>query len=213
MKIYFISGLAADSRVFKYIQLPSYCEPVYLDWIPPQKNEELSSYALRMAEKINFNERFSIIGLSFGGMIASEIAKHHSPVHTILIASIPSSEHLPGYYRMARSLGLHKIIPVSFFRSAALMKRLFTTETEEDKEILRAMIRQSDPHFIRWALEAILYWDSKDLPPNLVHLHGSKDEILPKRYTKPSHIIPKAGHLMVMNRSGEINKILQEVLV
>jgi hypothetical protein len=33
------------------------------------------------------------------------------------------------------------------------------------------------------------------------------------RFTKPTHIISKAGHLMVMNRAEEINKILNEELV
>jgi hypothetical protein len=39
-KVYFISGLGADSRVFSFLDL-SYFEPVFLDWLPPQKKESL----------------------------------------------------------------------------------------------------------------------------------------------------------------------------
>ncbi len=67
MKVYFISGLAADKRVFKYISLPTGCEAVHLDWITPQKDDTLPSYALRLASAINRDEPFALVGLSFGG--------------------------------------------------------------------------------------------------------------------------------------------------
>jgi pimeloyl-ACP methyl ester carboxylesterase len=211
VNVYFLSGLAADKRVFKNIQIPPHCKPVYLDWIPPEKNESLSSYSLRMAEKIDKSEPFSLIGLSFGGMVAIEIAKKLKPVYTILISSIPTSRHLPGYYKIASALRLHKVIPISLLRSAAILKRFLTTETLEEKNMLRSMIKASDPAFIRWALEAILKWNSTDTPENILQLHGDHDPILPKRFTKPTHIIQNAGHLMVLSRAEEINSILQGV--
>src|SRR5215211_3645432 len=109
MKVYFISGLAADERVFRHIVLPTYYEVIHLHWIKPYKKEPLSSYALRFAEKINTNEKFSLIGLSFGGMIATEIGKQFEAERTVLISSIPSSQHLPVYYKLARVLRLHKV--------------------------------------------------------------------------------------------------------
>jgi len=211
LKVYFISGLAADRTVFRHIQLPSHCEPVYLDWIPPQKNESLATYALRMAEKINPDEKFSLIGLSMGGMITVEICRHFNPVHTILISSISSSAHLPKYYRYLGALQLHRSIPISLFQKGAVIRRMFTSETVEDKRMLRAMINRSDADFIRWAFDAILNWRSAELSSNIVHIHGSNDKILPRRLTKPTHIIPRAGHLMILNRAGEINGILAEI--
>src|SRR5450432_382034 len=140
MKVYFVSGLAADGRVFKNIQLPAHCEPVYLEWIDPLKKESLKSYALRLAESINANVPFALIGLSMGGMISAEIAGRYKPVITILISSVPSSKQLPFYFKAAGKLRLHKMVPVSLVKSAAKYKRLFTSESEEDKEILRSII-------------------------------------------------------------------------
>ena len=213
MKIYFISGLAADKRVFKYIEVPSSYEIVHLDWIEPLKNETLSAYSLRLAEKINTNESFALVGLSMGGMIAVEIARHCHPVQTILISSAASSDQLPVYFKWAAKLNLHKLVPVSMVKSAAIMKRLFTAETPEDKIILKQIIRESDPRFIRWAIDAILNWKSIKPPASYIHIHGSRDELLPIRYSRPTHAINKGGHLMVLNHSGEINKILREVLI
>src|SRR3954471_14038187 len=125
MKVYFIAGLAADKRVFKYIQLPTGCEAVFLDWISPEKEDTLPSYALRLASTINKEEPFALIGLSFGGMLATEIAKVYQPAVTILISSVPVSKELPGYFRMAGKMRLHKIVPVSLLKSSSLAKRLF----------------------------------------------------------------------------------------
>jgi pimeloyl-ACP methyl ester carboxylesterase len=213
VKVYFIPGLGADKRVFKNIQLPEGFQPFYLDWIPPCKQESLSSYALRMAEQIPAdNDDFALVGLSFGGMLAVEIARIKHPCRLVLLSSIASSEELPGYYRFASRFKLQDLVPVSFFKSAAILKRLFTAETPEEKDMLRQMIRDVEPSFIHWALNAILQWESTTLPENYIHIHGTGDELIPLKYTHASHIIKRGGHLMVMNRAEEINTILCKVL-
>ena len=212
MKVYFISGLGADSRVFHHIQLPQGFEAVFLDWIKPLANESLHSYALRLAENIDRNNPFILVGLSMGGMMASEIAKEHKPVLTILISSISCSGHLPGYYRRAGRLGLHRVIPVSLFKYGSFIKRFFTAESKADKLLIMRIIRETDPAFIRWAFSAILQWNCENFDGEYIHIHGSRDEILPMRYTKPTHVISKGGHLMVLTQAKEINDIVAAAL-
>ena len=213
MKVYFISGLGADSRVFHHIQLPQGFEPVYLDWIKPKQHESLHDYATRLAEPIDASEKFILAGLSMGGMMAVEIAKRYQPVMTILLSSVPCSENLPFYYKVAGRLRLHKILPVSLLKSASFIKRFFTAEKNEDKMLVRQLIHDTDPAFIRWALNAILRWDCKDFNGQYIHIHGSTDMILPIRFAKPTHVIANAGHLMVLTKAMEINGILEEVLL
>jgi pimeloyl-ACP methyl ester carboxylesterase len=212
MNVYFISGLAADKRVFKYISLPPGFDAIHLAWINPQKNESLGDYALRMAEKIDVSAPFVIIGLSMGGMIASEIAHKFKPAANIIISSVPVAAELPPYMRTSGMLRFYEWFPIGLLKSATLMKRLFSTETADDKQTLAQMIRESDDFFIRWAMNAISTWQSVEMPSSLIHIHGTRDMILPMRYTKPTHIIAKAGHLMIMNRAKEINQILEKTL-
>jgi pimeloyl-ACP methyl ester carboxylesterase len=211
MKVYLIPGLAADERVFRHLSLPPSFEAVHLKWIPPSKNESLGDYALRLSSQINTNEEFALIGLSFGGMIAMEIAARFPARQIILISSIPSPHQLPRYYKWAGQIGLHKALPITLIKKAALVKRYFTRESMEDKEMLRNMIRHSDPQFIRWAIRAVLHWRHTPVPQNIFHIHGTNDEILPLRYTHPTHLLKGGGHLMVMNRAKEINAILLEL--
>jgi pimeloyl-ACP methyl ester carboxylesterase len=102
-------------------------------------------------------------------------------------------------------------VPTSWLKSASILKRLFSTEDAQDKIVLNQVIRDSDPNFIRWALGAILQWKNETVPNPYWHIHGTDDRILPMRFTKPTHIIQNAGHLMVMSKANELNKILESV--
>ncbi|WP_127133132.1 alpha/beta fold hydrolase [Pseudoflavitalea rhizosphaerae] len=211
-RVYFISGLAADERVFKHIRLPEGVEMVHLNWIKPEKDESLPDYAMRLSEKIDVSEPFALVGLSFGGMLATEIAKRFRPVQTVLISSIPLSAHLPKYFRAAAAIRLHKVVPIGFVKMMARSKRFFTRETGEDKKLLLQIIQESDTSFIRWAMHAILTWKNEELPEQLMHIHGTRDEVLPGRLTTPTHVIPKAGHLLVMTEPKKVNNLLAEVV-
>jgi pimeloyl-ACP methyl ester carboxylesterase len=74
------------------------------------------------------------------------------------------------------------------------------------------MIRDGSPGFIKWALDAALDWRNEATPQPLWHIHGSRDEVFPVSLTRPSHTIPKAGHMLLMSHSAEINSILGDIL-
>jgi pimeloyl-ACP methyl ester carboxylesterase len=212
MKVYMIPGLAADKRVFRHIRLPEGYEEVCMDWIPPQPGESLKGYAWRMSEQINHEEPFVLAGLSFGGMLAVEIAKKILPHRLILIASISHHGQLPSYYRRAWQIGLQHLVTPAMIKNGVFLKRLLTAESPEDKAIIKQMARDMDPAFIKWAMEAIVRWETDDTLPELIHIHGTADYILPYKLTSPSISIPKGGHLMIFDRAGEINKVLGEYL-
>lgn len=218
MKAYFVSGLAADSRVFINIRLPHGFETVHLDWIKPTAGESLGSYSARLGATISPSESFLLIGLSMGGMIVSELArirreaKMTEPVLTILLSSVPVPAHLPPHFSVARVLQLHRIIPASFLKSASLMRRLFPGRDNKNAILLREVIRDSDPVFIRWALGAILNWKSEFVPSPLLHIHGNRDLILPSKYTRPTHIIEHGSHLMLLDKAAEVNTLIAKAL-
>ena len=212
MKVYFIPGLGADRRIFNHTKLPYGYEPVFMDWKKPDENDTLEDYARRMAAEINEGEPFVLVGLSMGGMIATEISKFMKPEKLILLSSAGTRKELPAYFNFVHKYNLHRYIPAKAFTSASLIKRFFTVETAEDKALLREIIRDTDPAFVQWALGAILNWKNETLPEHCYHIHGDRDEILPLKYTHATHIIPKGTHMMVLTRAGEVNDILAGIL-
>lgn len=212
MNVYFISGVGADWRVFSNLKLPAGCAAHHLDWIKPEINETLASYAKRLAEGIDRSKPFILVGLSFGGMLATEINALYPAKLVVLISSVPTSDQLPPYFKMAGRINLHKLVPVSLLKSMSLLKRLFTAETPEAKKFLRQAIRSADTGFIRWSLDAIVKWRGHHRPSSYIHIHGSQDFILPTRFTGYTHLVKGGGHLMVLTRASDINRILAEAI-
>lgn len=212
MKAYFISGLGAGKKAFQRIKLPESFEPVYLDWITPEKDESLRNYARRFSSLIKNDDAFVLIGLSFGGMLASEIARLRNPMKTIIISSIGCANELPWYFKRAGRIGLHRAVPIKLLKAGTIIKNMIGAASKEDRAIIIDYAKFADPALVRWSLHAIVNWDQYQRLPGIIHLHGSKDLMLPLRYTHPDYIIKDGGHLMVFNKADEVNRILNQVL-
>jgi pimeloyl-ACP methyl ester carboxylesterase len=211
LKVYFISGIGADYRLFTYLQLPQDYRPVFIHWIPPNKDEPLRDYALRLAGQIDTTQPFIIVGLSLGGIMAVEIAKRFPPVCTIIISSIPVSAHLPRYYKLAHWLRLNQLVPASFLKTASEIKHTLTMRSPANRKLMREVIRSGDDGFIRWAISAVLEWENTMIPQPFYHIHGTRDEVFPISLTNPTHIVQKAGHMFLMSQPEAINTILLEI--
>jgi len=212
LKAYFISGLGADRRAFYKIQLPPGYQPIYLDWITPFPNESFSEYAQRFSELIQKDEEFILIGLSFGGMLAIEIVNIISPKKLIIISSLSNYKELPWYFKLAGKLRLHKIIVPGIYKQATILNRFMGAGNKEMKAIVYSYVNNIDPKFIRWSLNIIVSWPHTERLLNLIHIHGSHDHLLPNRYVKADYVVQNGGHLMVMNKAEEVNKILEQIL-
>lgn len=211
LRIYFISGLGADRRVFRNLIFPADIELIYLDWIIPMPDELLEDYAIRLALSIDHTTPFYLIGLSMGGMVATEIAKKLNPIHTFLISSVPSCNQLPWYFKFSGKLMLQKMITANLIKQARFIpSTLLGGKTSEEKILLKSMISDSNPIFMKWALTSILEWRNSDKPKNLTHIHGNKDITLPMRYCKPDVIIKGAGHFMVYTNAEEISSYIMQ---
>ena len=212
MDIYLISGLGADRTVFRNLIFSNGANIHYLGWITPKAKESLRAYALRLAESINTSRSFCIIGLSFGGMLATEIASVLEPQRTILISSISSKHGLPSYYHLAGRLGINKLIPPIKPNSVPrFISSFFGVETKDEGLFFNQLMKRTDPHFSKWAIDSILTWDRTESPPGIVRIHGGKDRVLPIRDEKVEYMIPDGGHFMIFNRAEKISGILTEV--
>jgi pimeloyl-ACP methyl ester carboxylesterase len=210
MKVYCISGIAADKRAFKHIRVPEGFETVFIDWIKPFKNESVSDYAIRLAAGIDIREPFCLIGLSLGGIMASEIAIRCKPRVIVIIGSVPVFSELPSYYAWVRRFNIQKLVPGALYKWAAIVKHYFTREPAADKKEIFQMIRATDPAFIRWGIHAVLNWTNDQKPESLTHIHGTSDEVFPFKFARPTHIIPKGDHMLVISHPDEVNIIIRE---
>ena len=204
-----VSGLGADKRAFDYLDLEGF-RLIHIDWIKPLEDERLESYSKRLSQQINISPP-TMIGVSFGGIIAIEIAKHIEINKLILISSVKSRADIPFRYRLAGNLWLNKLIPAQLYRKANfLVYWLFGIRKREEKDLLKKMMEEADNDFVDWATNEIVTWENEIQIPNVVTIHGTADRIFPFR--KADYKIDKAGHFMIVSNAGEVSRILREIL-
>ncbi len=210
--VYFISGLGADQRAFQFLDL-SFCNPVFVKWLKPEKGETMSNYAVRMKQQIP-DEEPVIVGLSFGGMIAVEIARQFPVKKIILLSSAKGANEIPYYLKYLRYFPLHRVASAAFLRSAnQLAYRLMGIENRKDKIVLKEMFKDSDDAFIKWAIHQVVHWKNSSIFHNTVHIHGTADILLPHRFVRADHVIKGGEHLMLILQAEAISALLQEIIV
>lgn len=208
MKLYCLSGLGADERVFQHLNLSSF-EVVHVQWIDFIPNESLVSYAHRLGEIIDDSVPFALMGLSFGGMLAIEIAKQKAPKQLFLISTLAHVSEKPLRMKVFGKMGVYNFIPSVYFnKPSKIAHRLFGANEPSEKKILNEIIQDSDPKFIKWALNAISNWNNVE-KVKATRIHGTKDKLFPFQQLKIEHFIEGGGHLMVISHPTEINERLQ----
>lgn len=210
--VYIFSGLGADKRVFQNMDF-SYCNAIFIDWLSPKKNEDISSYANRICIQIQ-QEKPILIGLSFGGIMAVEVAKLIETEKVILIASAKSQSEIPWYFRIAGKLKIHKLLPSNLMKSANIFSFwFFGIESESDKKVLHDVLKDTDAVFLKWAINAIVTWKNEITPTNGIHIHGTSDRILPIRFAKFDSKVENGGHFMTLNKAEELSEIVKSEIL
>lgn len=209
--VYCITGLGADEKVFQFLDL-SFAKPVFIKWMKPLQNETLGSYALRLKDEYIHESNPLIIGLSLGGMIASEIAKAIPSAKVIIISSAKTKYELPSRLQRLRYVPLYKILPAIVIRKTLKTQEYFLgADSAKTRNYLKEKIRTTDVYFYRWAIGAIVHWQNKTVSKNIIHIHGRADKLLPLKFTKPDIVVNNGGHLMIIENSEEISMLLQQI--
>lgn len=210
--IYFIPGTGADGRLFERIEIEQY-DTVWLEYLVPEKQETFSSYINRMAAEIDTSEAYSIVGVSLGGMIATELADRLEPEEVIVIAGAKRASELPDHYHLFRYLPLHRVIGGrTMIWGTKLMQPLFEPMEDQQQTIFRSMISQKSPHFIKSAVRWMIHWKRETYRADIYHIHGAKDRTLPIKNVEANYVIEDGGHMITYDRAEEISNILEEII-
>ncbi|WP_298119836.1 alpha/beta hydrolase [Flavobacterium sp.] len=206
--LYIFSGLGADKRVFKYLDFSKY-NATFIDWINPFETESIEDYAKRLTTQIT-SENPTLIGLSFGGIMAVEVGKIIESKKIILIASAKSKNEIPFYYRFAGFFNLHKLIPAKLMKKSNYLSFwFFGIDSKENKILLKEILKDTDETFLKWAIDKIVNWKNTYIHKNLKHIHGTKDRILPIQFVKSYVKIVDGGHFMTIDKFEELNIVLE----
>lgn len=167
---------------------------------------------MRMAASIEHPSPV-LLGVSFGGMIGIEIARQVAIEKLIIISSVKSTGELPQWMKVTGRFNLHKILPTRSYKFTEKFDndRLGVTN-EAERKLVDHYRKNADPVYLDWAVHQVLTWKNDWYPENIVHIHGEKDKIFPVKKLRPTHIIEKGTHIMIINKGEELSQCINSVL-
>lgn len=212
--VYFVPGLAASSTIFENISLPKdQFEMYFLEWFLPNNKETLQEYANRMTKEIK-HENPVLIGVSFGGILVQEMAKHIKTRKVIIISSVKSNVEMPRRMKLAKATGIYKILPTSLLSNIEILSKVVLGKTVKGRiDLYEKYLKMRDKKYLDWALENVILWSQTEPNKNVIHIHGTADAVFPVKYIK--NYIPIAGgtHVMIINRFRWLNENLPKLIL
>ncbi|QQL51427.1 alpha/beta hydrolase [Mucilaginibacter ginkgonis] len=211
-KVYFISGLGADRRAFDRIRITN-VEKVFVDWIEPDRRDTIATYAGKLISHYGIKHNDTVVGLSLGGVMAIEINKQIGLAKAILISSIRSTDEAPAYFKTFSRWPVFKLASEkAIIDIAARMVPVMGKMEKVKTNLFTDMIRDSSPKFVKWAMGAILKWQSTTQFDNVYQIIGDKDRVFDFRKTPNATVIKGGSHIMVYNRADEVSAWLEQIL-
>lgn len=211
-KIYCISGLGVDERAFSQLHFKD-VEMVHIPWLDFKPNEGLKDYAYRLYQQMEVEDNYHLMGLSLGGMIAQEIAKIHPPKHMFLLSTATKPEDISSI-RLLGKIRIQYLLPDYLLtHTNPFLNWYFGVKSKTTKVILKEMMVDADPTFIRRAITAIVEWQggnlSKGNPCKPHVIHGAADRLIPMR--KDADVVfPNGGHLVILEQGEAISQYIEQ---
>ncbi len=208
--IYLLPSLGADKRLFQKIQLPE-VEFHNIVYPIPEPNESIQSFCQRLAEQIAHPNPI-LVGSSIGGVLSIELSKLIATDKIILLASIKTAKELPAYFRAVRIMRLYDWFPMSEFKARANLGSFKGDPNDQSNNLFLEMLRDTDDRMLLWGFKQVSIWKNKEIPSNLVHIHGDKDTVFPIKNVKADYVIEGGYHFLAYDSASEINALLQQIV-
>lgn len=211
-RVIFFSGLAADQRAFSLLTLEN-VSAVFVNWIEPLEDEKVHDYAMRLVKDIEITKDDILLGLSFGGFIAQEIAAERSVKKVILLSSLRSGETLRPLFTAAEKLHLLDLINSDLLKSTITHgAKILLPQKDKIVKVLLEMMENFTGTYYKWAMNQVLHWNGANVTCPVYHVHGDKDEIFPISLVENAVIVKGGRHLMVATKADEVSKILMDFI-
>lgn len=212
--VYFMPGLAASPTIFERIQLPEeQFDMFYLEWIIPLELESIDDYAKRLWAQVN-HENPVLIGVSFGGIMVQEMAKHANVHSLIIISSVKTAAELPLKLKFAKTTKAYKMVPTGWVHFLENLSKFSLGPTINQRlKLYEKYLSVRDKNYLDWSIENVIMWKQTVSNPRVIHIHGDADEVFPIKYIKDCIIIKGGTHIMILNKFRWFNENLPQLIL
>jgi len=212
--LYIIPGMAASVEIFENILFAEDKFSIhFLPWEDPiNRGENLEDYCYRCASRVK-HDRPVLLGVSFGGVVAQEMAKYVDARLVVIISSIKTNVEFPRRMKLARATGLHRMLPTSLASRFKMLKNYTTGKLSRKLALYDKYLHKDESIYLDWALDRLMHWDRIEPISHLIHIQGTADPVFPIRYMKNYVPVQGGTHIMIINRFRWFNEHLTDIIL
>jgi pimeloyl-ACP methyl ester carboxylesterase len=204
--LYLIPGQGSDARIFKNWPIDTARWEVHiLPQVLPPRNSTINEYAHLLAVQIDTTRPFAIVGISLGGMAATEMSQFLHPAAVVIVSSAKCRAELPGRYTWMSTLPVWRLFPPFVYKYGSfLAQNLVEPDRRHEKTTCNAMLKDKDARFLKRATGMIVNWNRTVCPAEVMHVHGASDHTLPIGHVQADITIKEGSHMMTITRGETV---------
>lgn len=212
--VYMMPGMAAEPTIFNRIKLPlEQFQIHWLEWMIPNEEESLESYAKRMIAKIS-HDNVVLLGVSFGGVLVQEMSKYMKLRKLIVVSSVKTKYELPKRMKIAKFMRAYKYAPTQLLSNLDVLKKYAFNESISKRiDLYKTYLAVNDKRYLDWALEQMICWDQEEPIPGAIYIHGDKDAVFTHSCEGHCIVIEGGTHIMIIFKSQWFNENLPKLIL
>lgn len=204
-----VPALATDERLFgPLLAATGWRDARVLSLPRPHAAGHLSAYARLLAQGLPPAGEYNLLGVSFGGALAVEMAHLRPPARLVVVSTAKTARELPPWVRLAPGILNHPKFQPEWLR---LLSRpeVMGIRTAPDRALFNDMLADTPTAMLQWAFTALGTWSNHRVPPRTLHIHGSRDLLLPHVFIPRKHLLHGAGHWAIHSHAEEIARVIE----
>ncbi|MEZ4793002.1 MAG: alpha/beta hydrolase [Gelidibacter sp.] len=212
--VYMMPGMAAEPTIFNRIKLPEDQFQIHwLEWMIPNKDESLESYAKRMIAKIEHGD-VVLLGVSFGGVLVQEMSKYMTLRKLIVVSSVKSKYELPKRMKIAKFIKAYKFAPTQLLSNLDVLKKYAFNDTISKRiDLYKTYLAVNDKRYLDWALKQMICWDQEKPVAGAIYIHGDQDAVFTRSCGGDCIVIKGGTHIMIIFKSQWFNENLPKLIL
>ena len=165
-----------------------------------------------MSKKIKHKNPI-LLGVSFGGIIVQELDKIINVKKLIIVSSVKSHKEFPILYKIARDYQLNNALPFGMFDNFIKFSlKLNINKLYKRIDLAERYLTERDEIYLEWAVSSLLNWKQEEHRPDLIHIHGDKDNVFPIENISNCIKINGGKHEMIILKAKWFNENLPSLI-
>ncbi len=207
-KLILFPGMTPGRRIFQKLapQLESF---EVIDWIAPVCATSISEYAVELIAEYGIDATCDLVGVSFGGMVAQEVARLlGSPLCFVVSSAGSSSEFSLTQRLLAR---LPQAGDQAILTTVGAVAKRWPSSISSMGTVRARKFQGQNGDWFRWAASAALRWRPAPYDQaGVVRIHGDRDRTFPHAVQHADILISGAGHMLALTHSSELARAIHQ---